>query len=171
MVICPIKGIEDYIAVTRRLKIDLTTGYLFRPTNPEGGIVDSPFGSSTAEARLKVYLNEMGADDGETLHGFRAGCAITLALTGADIAEIMDHVGWTRRHTAHYYLQLAKVLNPSGASARLASNEISEVINPWQDVNELKRFVCAFPTEQSSKEPCQIDVYLSVLNQIQRSFC
>ena len=151
VVICPIKGIEDYIAVTRRLKIDLTTGYLFRPTNPEGGIVDSPFGSSTAEARLKVYLNEMGADDGETLHGFRAGCAITLALTGADIAEIMDHVGWTRRHTAHYYLQLAKVLNPSGASARLASTEISEVINPWQDVNELKRFVFAFPTEQSSK--------------------
>ena len=151
VVICPIKGIEDYIAVTRRLKIDLTTGYLFRPTNPEGGIVDSPFGSSTAEARLKVYLNEMGADDGETLHGFRAGCAITLALTGADIAEIMDHVGWTRRHTTPYYLQLAKVLNPSGASARLASNEISEVINPRQDVNELKRFVCAFPTEQSSK--------------------
>ena len=151
VVICPIKGIEDYIAVTRRLKIDLTTGYLFRPTNPEGGIMDSPFGSSTAEARLKVYLNEMGADDGETLHGFRAGYAITLALTGADIAEIMGHVGWTRRHTAHYYLQLAKVLNPSGASARLASNEISEVINPWQDVNELKRFVCPFPTEQSSK--------------------
>ena len=74
-----------------------------------------------------TYLNEMGADDGETLHGFRAGCAITLALTGADIAEIMDHVGWTRHHTAHYYLQLAKVLN------------------------ELKSFVCAFPTEQSSK--------------------
>ena len=127
--------------------------------------MDSPFGSSTAEARLKVYLNEMGADDGETLHGFRAGCAITLALTGADIAEIMDHVGWTRRHTAHYYLQLAKVLNPSGASARLASNEISEVINPWQDVNEL-----LFLLNNLVKEPCQIDVYLSVLNQIQ-PFC
>ena len=41
----------------------------------------------------------MGADDGETLHGFRSGCAITLALTGA---EIMDHVGWARRHTALY---------------------------------------------------------------------
>ena len=63
----------------------------------------------------------MNADNGETLHGFRSGCAITLALTGADLAEIMDHVGWTRRHTALYYMQLAKVLNPAGASARLAS--------------------------------------------------
>ena len=55
----------------------------------------------------------MNADNGETLHGFRSGCAITLALTGADLAEIMDHVGWTRRHTALYYMQLAKVLDPA----------------------------------------------------------
>ena len=60
--------------------------------------MDSPFSSSTAEARLKSYLKDMGADDGETLHGFRSGCAITLALTGADLSEIMDHVGWARRH-------------------------------------------------------------------------
>ena len=59
------------------------------------------------------YLKEMGSDDGEPLHGFRAGCAITLALSGAELSEIMDHAGWTRRHTALHYLQLAKVLNPA----------------------------------------------------------
>lgn len=107
VVICPIKGIEGYLAVARQLQIHLTKGYLFRPTNPEGGTVDSPFSSSTAEARLKLYLNEMGADDGETLHGFRSGSAIMLALTGADISEIMEHVGWARRHSSLYYLQLA----------------------------------------------------------------
>ena len=39
----------------------------------------------------------------------------TLALKGADLelSEIMDHIGWTRRHTALYYLQLAYVLNPN----------------------------------------------------------
>ena len=73
---------------------------------------------------------------------FRSGCAITLALTGADLAEIMDHVGWTRRHTALYYMQLAKVLNPAGASARLASNIGTEPSCSWQDINQLKRFVC-----------------------------
>ena len=151
LAICPIKGIEQYMVVARDLKIDLTTGYLFRPTNPQGGIVDSPFSSATAEARLKSYLKEMRADDGETLHGFRSGCAITLAFTGADLSEIMDHVGWTRRHTALYYLQLAKVLNPSGASGRLAATDLTEVINPWQDVNQLKRFISAFPVNHSDK--------------------
>ena len=131
LAICPIKWIEQYMVVARDLKIDLTTSYLFRPTNPQGGIVDSPFSSATAEARLKSYLKEMRADDGDMLHGFRftlsspycprwgmghgfcLGCPITLALTGADLSEIMHHVGWTRRHTALYYLQLAKVLKPS----------------------------------------------------------
>ena len=53
LAICPIKGIEQYMAVARDLRIDLTTGYLFRPTNPQGGIVDSPFSSASAEAHLR----------------------------------------------------------------------------------------------------------------------
>ena len=56
LVICPIKGIENYIAVARQLQLDLTTGYLFRLTTPEGGVLDSPFDSSTAEGCLKMYL-------------------------------------------------------------------------------------------------------------------
>ena len=92
----------------------------------------------------------MHADTGEILHGFRSGCAITLALTGANLSEIMDHVGWNRRHTALYYLQLTKVLNPSGTSAKLASATVDTAQQPWQDVNELKRFVCALPTDIST---------------------
>ena len=118
--ICPIQGIERHMEVTRGIRVDLTCGYLFRPITPDLGIKDAPFTSSAAESRLKGYLKEMNADNGETLHGFRSGCVITLALTGADLAEIMDHVGWTRRHTALYYMQLAKVLNPAGASIHTA---------------------------------------------------
>ena len=149
--ICPVKGIEQYMAVARELKVDLTKGYLFRPTTPQGGVLDSPLTSSTAEARLKVYLKEMGADNGETLHGFRAGCAITLALSGVELSEIMDHVGWARRHTALYYLQLAKVLNPEGASAKLAEADLTSAITEWSNINDLKRFVCAFPADTSLK--------------------
>ena len=54
-----------------------TRGYPFCPTTPTGGIQDSLFTSAAAEARLKVYLKIMGANNGETLHGFRSGCAIT----------------------------------------------------------------------------------------------
>ena len=52
---------------------------------------------------------------------------------------------------ALYYLQLAKVLNPSGASARLAETSVNVVATPWKDTNELKRFVCAFPGATSQK--------------------
>ena len=93
--------------------VDLTCGYLFRPTTPDLGIKDAVFTSLAAES----YLEEMKADNGETLYGFCASCAITLALTGADLLEIMDHVGWTHRHAALYYMQLAKVLNLTGTLA------------------------------------------------------
>ena len=80
------------------MRVDLITrGYLFRPTTPSGGILDLPLRSSTAEARrLKVYLKDLGADEGETLHGFRSGFAITLAFKRSEHSEIMDHVGWSR---------------------------------------------------------------------------
>ena len=152
-VICPVHGIERYMLVAQQLKLELSQGYLFRPTSSQGAVLDAPFSSSAAEARLKVYLQEMGCDSGETLHGFRAGCAITLALSGAELSEIMDHVGWSRRHTALYYLQLAKVLNPTGASGKLAAANVPSVTSEWEDLNNLRRFVCAFPTDASTKRP------------------
>lgn len=124
---------------------------MFRPTTTDNGVRDVPLTSVTAEARLKLYLREMKADKGETLHGFRSGCAITLALTGGDLSEITEHVGWARRHTTLYYLQFARVLNPSGASARLAETSVDEVATPWKDTNQLKQFVCALPADNSRK--------------------
>ena len=79
--------------VARQIGTNLTTRYLFRPTTTDNGVRDVPSRCATTEARLKLYLKEMKADEGETLHGFRSGCAITLALTGADLSEIMEHVG------------------------------------------------------------------------------
>ena len=136
------KGVKQYVEVARELGVDLTKGYLFRPTTSNNGVQDSPFSSSAADARLKVYLKQMKADDGETLHGFRSGCAITLALTGADLSETMEHVGWARRHTALYYLQLAKVLKHDGPSGRFATPSAENVVAPWQDVNQLRFCVC-----------------------------
>ena len=72
----------------------------------------------------------------------------------------MDHVGWTRRHTALYPLQLAQVLNPSGASAKLASATVDTAQQPWQDVNELKGFVCALSTDIS--RPPSVDILHNV---------
>ena len=59
--ICPVQGIEHYMAVAHQLRIGLTRGYLFRPTTPQGDILDEAFSSTAVEARLKeYYLREMG---------------------------------------------------------------------------------------------------------------
>ena len=132
VVICPVKGIEQYMYVelARELVVDLTKGYV-SPTTSNNGVQDSPFSSSAADACLKVYL------------------------TGADLSEIMEHVGWARRHTALYYIQLTKVLNHDGASGRLAGSSAENVVAPWQNVNRLKRFVCAFLASEHRKRPAE----------------
>ena len=116
--ICPIKGMRDKSELTLRVATCFARQHLMEVFKIRLSL------QLLTEARLKVYLKKMGADNGETLHGFRSGCAITLALTGAELSEIMDHVDWSNRHTALYYMQLAKVLNPCGASAKLASSEV-----------------------------------------------
>lgn len=47
-------------------------------------------------ASKRNYLKEVGNGNGEMLHGFHSVCAITLALSGVELSEVMDHVGWTQ---------------------------------------------------------------------------
>ena len=108
--LCPIKGTETYVAIAQELGISLSSGYLFRATNKQGHIVDKPLLSSTAESRLKKYLRDAHIDNGETLHSFRSGCAVTSALSGSPLADVMSHVGWTNSKTSLYYLKSADVL-------------------------------------------------------------
>lgn len=114
--LCPVKAIETYIAVSAELGMTLRNGYLFRPTYVQGHVVNRPFTSSSAEARLRLCLKEAGLDEGETLHRFRSGSAITLALSGSQLADIMNHVGWQSNSMALYYLKLAQVLRHGGPS-------------------------------------------------------
>ena len=118
--ICPVTAIETYFAICDELAIDLSKGYLFRPTNPQGDLVDKPLSSSTAQQRLKVYLKEALLDKGETLHSLRSGCTITLALSGAQLADVMSHVGWKNGQAALYYMKLGEFLR-QGSSSHLLS--------------------------------------------------
>ena len=87
--LCPVKAIETYVAVASELRVSVTNSYLFRPTNPQAHIVNKPFTSSSAEACLKLYLREARIDEGETPHRFCSGSAITLALSGSQLADII----------------------------------------------------------------------------------
>ena len=51
-------------------------------------------------------------------------------------------------------LQLAKVLNPAGSSARFSTVlDIPTFTSGWNDVNVLIRFVCASPSLKTEKKP------------------
>ena len=146
--ICPVTAIETYVAICDELAIDLSKGYLFRPTTPHGDVVDKPLSSSTAQQRLKVYLKEAHLDEGETLHSLRSGCAITLALSGAQLADVMSHVGWKNGQTALYYMKLGEVLRQGSSSLSLssASEEASSLFSQYTSLDSLKNFICAFPS-------------------------
>lgn len=151
-VICPVKAIEDYMAVCERIGVDLREGYLFRPTSHQGNIINKPFLHPAAETRLKVYLKQSRIDEGETLHSFRSGCALTLAFSGSSLADIMSHVGWRNSTSASYYMKLVDVLRAGAPADMLAATslETSTRSKCYSDYNHLKNFVQAFPRHASA---------------------
>jgi len=155
--ICPVRAIENYIIISQNVGVDLRHSYLFRPTSPQGSILDKPFLSSTAESRLKFYLGQAKIDEGETLHSFRSGCALTLAFAGSSLADVMCHVGWKSSTTASYYMKLADVLRAGAPADALssASLPVIESSKTYKDYNHLKNFVLAFPpsSQPSLKRP------------------
>ena len=103
---------------------------LFRPTSPQGNILDKPPLYSAAEARLKLYLKQAGINEGKTLHSFRSGSALTHAFSGSPLANIMSHVGWHSSSTASYCMKLADVLRagaPADALKLLSPREFTVI--------------------------------------------
>jgi len=94
--LCPVKVIDTYVAIFSVLGVDLSAGYLFRPLSSAGKILNKQIANSTWQSRLRSSLQEAKIYEGETLHSFRAGVSTTLALSGSQMADIMDHIGWRR---------------------------------------------------------------------------
>ena len=149
--LCPVKAIELYIGISSALSLDLLSGFLFRPLNSLGKIQNKQLASSTLQSRLRSYLQEADIYNGATLHSFRAGLAITLALSGSQLADIMEHVGWRHAPTASHYLKVAQVLRPGGPSDLLSRHDPSAqaLAVSYTDLNSLRRFTVAFPTGSS----------------------
>ena len=59
------------------------------------------------------------------LQGFRSGSAITLTLSGSQLANVMTHVDWSNKGTALYYMKLAEVLREGSPSDLLSSNKLA----------------------------------------------
>ena len=55
--VCPVTAVEVYISLCNLLKIPARQGFLFKPLNPLGEIIQVPFESAAAQARLSIYAS------------------------------------------------------------------------------------------------------------------
>ena len=85
------------------MNVDLSAGFLFRPTSKKGGILNAPLLASTVQARLVNYLSSLGINEGDSVHGFRAGNSILQRLLGMSKEEVAKHIGWKSTALVDYY--------------------------------------------------------------------
>ena len=143
---CPVAGIETYFKIAFLLKIDLTKGYLFRTVTKESNISHVAFAPAATQARLNEYGQALGPQwlaQRFTSHSFRGGAAVSLSVAEVPLHEIMDHIGWKTSKQAMHYIRVKEVLNPAGATAKLAnlSAASTDQFLAW---NELQDFTQAF---------------------------
>ena len=112
-VVCPVTGLEKYVQEALLMGVDLSTGYLFRPLDHSGKyVLDAHVTTPLMQSRLKYYLRSLGIDEGETIHGIRGGCAMTMSVMGCGNREdVMDHVGWFSKKSLERYSRLGKMTN------------------------------------------------------------
>lgn len=84
-----------------------TTPEILRFASDDGFLFNHTWGKTLRDGSS----NMSGIKEGETLHSSRSVWAITLALSGAQLAYVMSHVGWKNGQAALYYMKLEEVLN------------------------------------------------------------
>ena len=155
--ICPVKALDDYMAISRTIRISVANGHMFRTTRGNRVLLNA-FSADAAETRLKGYLSEAGLSS-KTLYSFRCGGAITMALTGSTLNDMVDHVGWRSNCMAKCFLQLHKSLQPDSVTARMAQ-ATPDTTTRYEELNQLRGFEPAFPqqaprTSQTTPTPRQ----------------
>ena len=112
--VCPVVGLENYVKKASLMGIDLTTGYLFRPVDHSKKLVlDTHVSTSLMHSRLKFYMKTLGIDEGESIHGIRGGCAVTMSVLGSGSPSDMEHVGWFSRGSLDRYSRMGKMTQSS----------------------------------------------------------
>ena len=150
--LCPIAAVERYFSVSSTLGVDLATGFLFLPLTPRHMVENKQLSTGALQSRLKLYLENAGIYDGESLHSFRSGIAITLALSGSQLSDVMEHVGWRQTSTASHYMKVARVLRPGGPSELLSRSNVDTDLRTesYIELNRLSRFTKTFPGGSNS---------------------
>ena len=81
---------------------------------------------------------------GETPHGARSGCALTLAWLGIEDEEIKDHVGWKSDDMLEHYMQGQDLSNKSKTAKVLsgADSDMSALEGSLNRYKDYRHFQC-----------------------------
>ncbi|XP_065933694.1 uncharacterized protein, partial [Magallana gigas] len=144
--VCPVIGLHTYVQGCKRMGVDLANGFLFRVVLENGRVIGDRVTYSVMYERLIRYLTLLGIYEGETPHSFRAGCAVTLALSGSvtNVRQMMNHVGWYGEGTAEYYSRLPALVESDYIAGRLADSAgqcdfVEDQFQQYGDFNILQK--------------------------------
>ncbi|VDI38058.1 Hypothetical predicted protein [Mytilus galloprovincialis] len=123
-VVCPVKGLLDFVQFAHSCNVDLTKGYLLRVVSESGRVLEKPVSYSVVYERLRYYLSTLGIYEGETPHSFRSGCTVTMALSdsASNVDEVMNHVGWFGKASAEYYGRVNTLIDSEIVASNLAAS-------------------------------------------------
>lgn len=99
--LCPIEAVQDWINLAQ-----LTEGPLFRNINRWGHLSDSGLAAGSVIPMLRQLFLQAGVANSELFssHSLRRGFANWARLSGWDIRELMNYVGWRDVKTVMRYL-------------------------------------------------------------------
>ena len=92
---------------------------------------------------LKKYLKEVGIDAGETPHGIRGWCAITLSLSSGSTEDIMSHIGWTTKSSYLRYSRMNRMLS-SDSLMSAVSEDLFQCESTYSAIGDVSALNNAF---------------------------
>ena len=99
--LCPVEAVEDWLALSK-----LTAGPLFRKIDRWGHLSEAELTPSSIIPMLRKLLSQAGVTDAEAFssHSLRRGLAQWAGMSGWDLRELMNYVGWRDVKAAMRYL-------------------------------------------------------------------
>jgi hypothetical protein len=149
-IVCPLRLVSEYISFCQSVEIIVqgNGGFLFRPVR-YGVVLNNPVSADTLNRNLQAYPRAAGLFEGETLHGFRAGGAITAALRGDTLQAIMGQAHWSTSRQALHYMRLQEVLGQghlNGPPVQTAS------VSEYRSAAALENFRFVFPADSEHND-------------------
>ena len=119
-------ALQQYVEATQSCKWDMSGGYLFPDIDvtsvTQTARRSSPVSPQCMTSRLKIHTKRAGLiEKCYTMHSFRVGSAVFLALQGRTVFEIMHRVFWKSEDVARRYVGLgASALKSKSVKGKLS---------------------------------------------------